>query len=68
MADWRFVCPDCGGVLCREMGVLCRCATCRRLFALTGDYAEPMGSDADLSGLDDAKAEAALQRRGIIYA
>ena len=68
MDEWRLACPECGGVLCREAGALHHCASCRRLFAVTGDYAEPMASNYDLSGADDAKAEAALRRRGIIYA
>ena len=63
MADWRLACPDCDGVLCREAGVLHRCASCRRLFQVTGDYAEPMASNVDLSGADDLKAEAALRQR-----
>ena len=57
-------CPRCGSVLCREMGTFFRCVTCRRLFALSGQYVEPMGSGEDLSGLDDWKAEQAFQRRG----
>lgn len=68
MVDWRLACPDCDGILGRETGVLHRCAACWRLFAVTGDYAEPMASNYDLSGVDDLKAEAALRRRGIIYA
>ena len=47
------------------MGVLFRCVACRRLFAVSGQYAEAMGSGEDLSGLDDWKAERAFQRRGV---
>ena len=63
MADWRLICPTCGGPLCRETGCLSRCAGCRRLFAVTDGYAEPMASNYNLSGADDAKAEAALRQR-----
>ena len=65
MDEWRLACPDCGGVFCREMGCLYRCAACRRLFSVTGDYAEPMGA-ADLSGRDDWRAESALRQRGAL--
>lgn len=64
MDDWRPACPDCGGILCREMGCLHRCAQCQRLFSVTGDYAEPMGSNWNLSAPDDCRADAALRRRG----
>lgn len=66
MDEWRLACPDCGGVLCREMGCLYRCVACRRLFAVTGGYAEPMGTKFDLSGPDDWQAERALGRRGTL--
>ena len=68
MDEWRLACSECGGVLCWEAGCLHRCAGCQRLFAVTNGYAEPMASNYDLSGADDAKAEAALRQRGIIYA
>ena len=64
MDEWRLACPECGSVLCREAGSLHRCAGCRRLFAVTNGYAEPMASNYDLSGADDRMAEAALARRG----
>ena len=58
-------CPLCGGILAREMWVLSRCAGCRRLYAVSGGYAEPIGSSlfVDLSGADDWRAEAALRHR-----
>ena len=58
-------CLLCGGILAREMGVLSRCAGCRRLYAVSGGYAEPIGSSlcVDLSGSEDWRAEAALRQR-----
>lgn len=57
-------CPTCGGVLIREMGVLHRCAGCRRSFSVLGGHPEPLRNASDLSGLDDLRAEQALRRRG----
>ena len=37
-------CPVCGGILCREMGTFYRCVACRSLLAVTGDYAEVLGT------------------------
>ena len=58
-------CPDCEGILVREMGMLYRCAKCRRVFAVSGGVAEPMGGP-DLTGRDDGQAETALRQRGVL--
>ena len=55
-------CPVCGGILCREMGTFYRCVACRSLLAVTGDYAEVLGTS--VQGSEDARAEAALRGRG----
>ena len=58
-------CPTCDSILVREMGMLYRCAQCRRIFAVSGGVAEPMGGP-NLSSQDDGRAEVALRRRGLL--
>lgn len=58
-------CPGCEGILVREMGMLYRCARCRRVYAVSGSVAEPMGAP-DLSGRDDGLAEGAFRQRGVL--
>ena len=58
-------CPTCDSILVREMGMLYRCAQCRRIFAVSGGVAEPMGAP-DLSGRDDGRAEVAFRQRGVL--
>ena len=65
MADGTPPCPDCEGILVREMGMLYRCVTCRRIFAVSGGVAEPL-SAPDVSGRDDGRAETALRQRGAL--
>ena len=45
--------------------MLYRCARCRRVYAVSGSVAEPMGAP-DLSGRDDGLAEGAFRQRGVL--